>query len=120
MDKNSSFIESIVGEQLSSVEFVKDYVQLRFDGPTVTAFVWPIVSFSGKAVRWGEPSYKDELCARIGHTVQTAALRKGEAVVVLFEDGGEISISLRLEDRVGSEAGHFCACRNPSDPILEF
>lgn len=41
------------------VEFVQDYVQLRFDGPTLTAFVWPVVSFSGKAVHFGESRYRD-------------------------------------------------------------
>jgi hypothetical protein len=39
MDVSSRFIQSLVGKQLSSVEFVRDYVQLRFYGPTITAFV---------------------------------------------------------------------------------
>ena len=114
------FMDTIVGEQLSSVEFVQDYLQLHFDGPTLTVFVWPIVRSTVREARWGQPGYKDELCARIGHKVSKAGLREGEAVIILFEDSGEIVISLRPEDRVGPEAGHFCAHRSPGDPILEF
>lgn len=112
--------ESIIGERLSSVEFVQDYVQLRFDGPTLTAFVWPVLRFRSKAVRFGESSYRDELCGRIGHKVRTAELRQGEAVIVEFEDGAIISVSLRAEDSVGPEAGHFTNGGSPAEPILEF
>jgi hypothetical protein len=120
MDENLRFIESIVGEQLSSVEFVQDYVQLRFDGPTLTAFVWPVVHGAGKAVGVGEPGYRDELCARIGSKVLAARLQEAKALIVEFDDGASVTISLRPEDSVGPEAGHFCACSNPGDPILEF
>jgi hypothetical protein len=112
--------ESIIGEQLSSVEFVQDYVQLRFDGPTLTAFVWPVLRFRTKAVHFGESSYRDELCGRIGHKVRAAELRQGEAVIVEFEDGAIISVSLRAEDSVGPEAGHFTNGSSPAEPILQF
>jgi hypothetical protein len=36
-------LELLEGTQLSSVEFVQDYVQLRFDGPTLTAVTPPRV-----------------------------------------------------------------------------
>ena len=34
---------SMVGQELSAVEFVQDYLQLRFDGPVLTLFEWPDV-----------------------------------------------------------------------------
>jgi hypothetical protein len=56
--KNASdVIASIAGEQLSSIEFVQDYVQLRFDGPTLTAFVWPTLTVGGNSFRFGERAY---------------------------------------------------------------
>ena len=33
----------LIGHQLSSVEFVQDYLQLRFDGPCLTAVTHPRV-----------------------------------------------------------------------------
>src|ERR1700686_1222650 len=58
-------LEKIVGEQLSSVEFVQDYVQLHFDGPTITAFVWPTLNLGGNIMCFGDAGYRDALCARI-------------------------------------------------------
>ncbi len=120
MDENPRFIETIVGEQLSSVEFVQDYVQLHFDGPTLTAFVWPVVHRAGTAVHLGEPGYRDELCARIGKKVLAARLEEEKALIVEFDDDANFSISLRPEDSVGPEAGYFCARSRRGDPILEF
>jgi|SRR5271157_4987542 len=113
-------IAEIVGEQLSSVEFVQDYMQLHFDGPTLTAFVLPTLKSYGRTIRFGEQGYRDELCAKIGHNVSAAYVREGDAIIVEFDDGSEISISLRPEDRVGPEAGYFRVSADPRSPLLDF
>jgi hypothetical protein len=120
MTKTPLPLEKIVGEQLSSVEFVRDYVQLRFDGPTLTAFVLPTLKSPDRTIRFGDQGYRDELCARISHHVSAAYLREGDAVIVEFDDGTEIRISLKPEDRVGPEAGHFTASADPHSPLLDF
>ena len=120
MNHKSLSFDAIIGEQLSSVEFVQDYVQLHFDGPTLTAFVWPVVNLRDKAVHFGQSGYRDELCARIGHRVCAAYLREGVAVLIEFEDGTKFSVSLRAEDSVGLEVGHFRAGNDPTSSILEF
>lgn len=38
----------LVGEQLNMVCFVMDYVEVRFNGPTLRALTPPIVSFSDR------------------------------------------------------------------------
>jgi len=48
MDVSSRFIQFLIGKQLSAVEFVRDHVQLRFDGPALTAFDWLIVNFTAE------------------------------------------------------------------------
>jgi hypothetical protein len=102
-------LEIIVGEQLSSLEFVQDYVQLWFDGPNLTLFVWPSLHFPNRVVRFGEPGYRDELCARIGHKVVRAKIRSDEDIVIKFDDGVEIFVPLKPEARTGPEAGYFSA-----------
>jgi hypothetical protein len=113
-------IEIIVGEQLSSIEFVQDYLQLRFDGPTLTTFVWPSLKFCDRTLRFGELTYRDELCGRIGRIVSNASLRAGEALTVRFDDGVEISVSLKAVDRVGPEAGNFRESGDSQAPLLDF
>jgi len=113
-------LDKIVGEQLSSVEFVQDYIQLHFDGPTLTAFVLPTLNLRGKTIRFGDPRYRDELCARIGQKVTAADLVKMVAVIVRFDDGVEVNISLKPEDSVGPEAGYFTTSSDPRSPLLDF
>lgn len=97
----------LVGEQLSSVEFVQDYVQLRFDGPVLTALVWPVVSSEGRKFRYGELEFRDALCQRIGLSVTKVEHRPDEALEIDFDDGSAITISLREADLVAAEALRF-------------
>jgi len=72
-------LQVIVGEQLSAVTFVQDYVQLHFDGPCLTAFSYPVVMLGDKTFRWGEPRFRDVLCGRIAQKVAAAR--------VAYDDG---------------------------------
>jgi hypothetical protein len=113
-------LNKIVREQLSSVEFVQDYIQLHFDGPTLTAFVLPTVQLPEKKLGFGDFGYRDELCARIGRKVVLAELVEANAITVRFDDGAVIEISLKPEDSVGPEAGHFRATADSRSPLLSF
>lgn len=102
--ENASPLQTLVGKKLSSLTFVMDYVQLRFDGPCLTVYTSPKVSFGGKVFAWGEPGYRDILCERNGAIVSQAKVVEKEAIRIIFSDGGVISISLKPEDRAGPEA----------------
>jgi hypothetical protein len=113
-------LDKILGEQLSSVEFVHDYVQLHFDGPTLTAFVLPTLDIAGKTSRFGDVGYRDQLCARIGRKVVLAHVVETIGVIVRFDDGVGIIISLKPEDSVGPEAGHFRSSSDIRSPLMSF
>lgn len=98
---------TLVGEQLSSVEFVQDYVQLRFDGPCLTAFTRPRVRLPGAEFQWETPGYRDALCARIATKVRDASISEDEAIRIRFEDGAIIEVSLQPEPCRGPEAAMF-------------
>lgn len=100
-------LDRIVGNKLSSVEFVMDYHQLRFDGPCITAYIHPEVTVADTIYRWGEPGYRDALCERIASVVQKASIVEDKELCVDFDDGSSISISLRSEDYEGPEAVEF-------------
>jgi len=114
------FLRPVVGKQLSSVEFVQDYLQLHFDGPTLTLFVWPVVVLAEQEAHFGEVGYRNALCARIGRKVTEVSMDEDQAMVVHFDDGVSMTISLRPEDRTGPEAGYFVSSRDPKEPLLEF
>jgi hypothetical protein len=91
------------GQAVSSVEFVQDYLQLRFDGPSLTAYTLPTISSKSSNVAPGEAGYRDALCERIGHPVKATNVDEKD-VSLLFDDGVVIRISLRDQDYKGPEA----------------
>jgi hypothetical protein len=102
-------ISAIEGQELSAVEFVGDYVRLRFDGPMLTLYAWPHILLADFSIAFGEPEYRNALCAQIGEMVAKAALEELEALTVEFESGTVIALSLREEELDGPEAGSYSA-----------
>jgi len=101
MEKESA-LNLLIRRELGAVTFVRDYLQLHFDGPLLNTYVWPVIRTSGTSYSFEMQGYRDELCARIGCVVM--AVTEGECIAIEFGDGSVVEISLRLEDRVGPEA----------------
>jgi hypothetical protein len=97
-------LKRLIGEQLSSVEFVQDYLQLRFDGPflTVYGFVHHVIR-NQCSVSWGQPGYRDTLGSLISHQIKQTEL-SGEKIFLTFDNESIWSMSLREQDRNGPEA----------------
>ena len=89
---SADVLHVLVGEQLSAVVFVQNYLQLDFDGKRLTYHRWPVVTIVGSSHRFGEPGYRDALCALIAHIV-TATSESDERVEIRFD---EASIGLDL------------------------
>jgi hypothetical protein len=103
----------IEGEELASVTFLQESVQLDFSGPVLTLFLWPDV-FVGEGLpmgegsyAYGEPGYRDGLCLQLGDTVEEVSFEEGVALEIKFENGTIFRTSLGDEDYMGAEAGHF-------------
>ena len=102
-------VSAVIGEELKAVEFVEDFLQLRFEGPLFTLYEWPHVLLTDFSVAYGEPEYRNALCAQIGEKVVQASLEEGDALTIEFENGTVFGLSLREEDLDGPEAGSFSA-----------
>jgi hypothetical protein len=63
-------LRTLVGGELSSVTFVQDYVQPDFNGPGMTAYTMPTVTYGSESLKFGQPGYRDALCAQIGRKVE--------------------------------------------------
>ena len=103
-------LSTIVGESLTAVEFVQDYLQLRFDQAYVTLFVWPdVADADGISIAYGQPGYRDALCSVLGENIAEAHYDEARALTFEFENGTVFALSLREEDIPGPEAGSFTA-----------
>ena len=100
-------VTAIEGQELTAVEFVQDYLRLRFDGPMLTLYAWPHVLLADFSIAFGEPEYRNALCAQIGEIVAKASLEELESLTVELESGTVIALSLREEDLSGPQAGSY-------------
>ena len=98
----------IVGEQLSGVTFVMDYLQLQFNPPPIINVYTPVtVASNGGSCASGDDQFRNRLCDQITKIVKSVAIRAEEAFLITFEDGSVVSISLKPSDYVGPEALEF-------------
>ena len=99
-------LKRLEGEQLSSVEFLQDYVQLRFDGPCLSAYNTHQIASSSSKVLWSETGYCDALCQLIGHRVLKTTLA-ADRISISFDNEVVWSLSLRSDDDRGPESFYF-------------
>ena len=95
---------AIKGEQLSAVTFVQDYVQLSFDGPTLTCITRPVVVAADKRFDFGALGYRDQLCELIGHRVLAGTVVPGERLKLDFTHGCSLLVSLKADAYRAAEA----------------
>lgn len=100
-------VSAMEGQELTAVEFVGDYLRLRFDGPMLTLYAWPHVLLADFSIAYGEPEYRNALCAQIGEMVAKASVEELDSMTVEFESGTVLALSLREEDLDGPEAGGY-------------
>lgn len=108
-------ISALEGEELRSVAFVEDYLELRFGDPLLTLYAWPYVMHTEFSVAYGEPEYRNALCSLIGDQVSTASLEEGSALTIEFASGVVLGLSLREEDLDGPEAGTYSSSGSAAD-----
>lgn len=81
---DDSLLDALVEEQLGSVVFVMDYLQLDFSHALFTAYVWPSVTIGGRTLHFGDSGYRDALCAFITHAVTAVEESAGAGLVIRF------------------------------------
>lgn len=94
----------LVNSELSAVVFVRDYVQLQFDGPTINALTPITVCDKDIMALSGDANFRNVLCAQISKSVANAHVQKGDALTITFSDNARIAISLKEQDYTGPEA----------------
>ena len=100
-------LQMLIGEQLSAVAFVQDYVQLHFDGPRLAVFYHAVFRLGDQTFPGGKPGFRDALCNNIAKKVTEARIAYGDSISISFADGSMIKISLKDEDYSGGEAVNF-------------
>ena len=110
-------ISAIEGEELRTVAFVEDYLELRFGEPLLTLYAWPYVMHTEFSIAFGDPEYRNALCALIGEQVSTASLEEGGALTIEFGNSVVLGLSLRGEDIDRPESGTYSESGDVTEAI---
>jgi hypothetical protein len=102
-------IDELVGRELASVVFVRDYLQFCFDGPCLTALISPVFVTATSAVLPGSTGWRDGLCSAIGIPVTSVRFTEREELCIEFANASRIVIPLREQDYIGPEAINYFA-----------
>ncbi len=86
-------LEMLVGAEVGSVCFVRDYVELHFDGPILRALSDPVVEIAGIETTFPAEGSRDGLCLLIGKEI-VAAREDTEALILEF--GGSMLLRIPL------------------------
>lgn len=108
-------VSSLVGEELKSVCFIDDYLELTFGDAKVTFFAWPHVLLTEFSVAYGEPEYRNALCAQIGEEVTEASIEEGSALTIELANAVVLGVSLREEDIDAPVSGSYSETGNTAD-----
>lgn len=100
-------LDSLIGAELSSIEFVRDYIQFRFDGPCLTAISDPSIMWDGARLRRTDAGFCDTLLRFIGLAVNSTSVIPGKVLRIHFPGERSIDISLRLDSCAAVEAVTF-------------
>jgi hypothetical protein len=108
MTNDEELFRILIGNDLSGVTFVRDYIQLQFNPPPLlNALTKVTVVADEKEVSQGERDFANYLISQVNKVVKDVKLHPGIALILIFEDESRISISLLEDDYRGAEAINF-------------
>jgi hypothetical protein len=94
--EGETFLQTICGARLTSVQFVMDYLILGFDEKgALTALVWPELVEGGEKIKFGMSGYRDGLCNLICQIIKSVEFRNDETIIITFENKSQLRIPLQ-------------------------
>ena len=112
ISKDIRELSDLVGEEISAVCFVRDYVEFHFDGSILRSLSNPTVFVHGTQHRFPEPGSRDALCRVIGSTVRAMTVVEHQALKLTTTDDCEITVPLDAKNPRWPEAMHFVSHLN--------
>jgi len=103
VDANNPF-NCLIGKELSSIEFVRDYIQFRFDGPCITAITDPFIFVEGQQYNRSNVEFCNNLLSFINLSVVKTHLIANKIITIEFSHNRSINISLNPNDYKGNSA----------------
>ncbi|WP_326791143.1 hypothetical protein [Streptomyces sp. NBC_00151] len=98
-------LQLLTGLEVSAVSFVRDYVELHFDGPVLRALADPLGVYGGREWRFPAPGSMELMRRYIGETVDGYKLDPDRILALDFGEHRFV-IPLDSDSSGGPEAAH--------------
>lgn len=96
-------LDNLINYELASVEFVRDYLQLHFDGPTLTILNDLFLVAENQKTDRSATNFSYTLISCIGSKIISTKLIVGDTAELAFNNDLKLVISLKADDYVGVE-----------------
>ncbi|ALC89322.1 hypothetical protein AM500_05615 [Bacillus sp. FJAT-18017] len=100
-------IRDLENSEVSSVIFIRDYLQLYFEGDrrcgTLTAYSLPKSIVCGREFDHSTPGYRDSLCSFISHQVKRSEMEEWK-IKLVFDNDDRLEIPLHQDQELGLES----------------
>ena len=97
----------IVGEDMSGIGFIRDYIEFYFEEKILRSLTKPQVNIGGQIVAFPSVGSRDVLCSLIGKRVEKLVIDEEQKIEIVFSDLSILVIPLDPISRNGDEAAHF-------------
>lgn len=95
LSSSSPILQLLIGEELSSVKFVHDYLQLIFHDTGLTVYGFPFIVSNNKITRKESIGYKDLLCDLINKKVTSVDINN-TTISINFDNNNYILFDLTV------------------------
>ena len=79
-----NLFNALIKEQLSSVTFVQDYLQLDSDGYKLSCYSWPEIIMNDESIVFPDESYRNILCSFIAKQVYAIDYKDEQYLKIIF------------------------------------
>jgi hypothetical protein len=100
-------LSDLVGEEISAVSFVQNYVEFHFNGPVLRSVANPKAITANSTIQFPEIGSREVLCQFIGQTVRIIELKENDSLTIVTNDNYTLIIPLDPEHSRGHENMHF-------------
>lgn len=109
---DETILAPLIGEPVSAVAFVTDYVELHFNGPIFRCIADPTVTCGLSQFTFPEPGFRDAICSLIGERPVEVEVIDDVRITLRFARGCTLSVPLDADSARGGESAHFVGGRN--------
>lgn len=88
-----SDLPSIIGDELSAVCFVRDYIELHFDGPVLRLLGEVTIESGHKSTASTDGQFRNWLCRNIGRRVEGIGSLSGNEIELKFQGNDVVRVT---------------------------